>query len=93
MAPEPELLIPYYKLSIDHYNRAVGINSGQQDEVAVKASSWSRNLGRQFQLAVCPRIGATPVHHQAAANIQLLYLCEFKANSHSYQQGNGFPND
>ena len=25
VAPEPELLIPYYKLSIDYYNHAVRI--------------------------------------------------------------------
>ena len=35
----------------------------------------------------------TPVHHQAAANIYLLYLCKFKAKSNRYQQGNEFYDD
>ena len=54
VAPEPELLIAYYKLSIDYYNHAVRINLTQQDEVAVKASSWSRDLGRQIPTGSSP---------------------------------------
>ena len=54
VAPEPELLIPYHKLSLDYYNRAVRINSGQQDGLSVKASSWSGDLGRQIPTGSSP---------------------------------------
>ena len=37
LAPEPELLSPDYKVSIDYYNHAVRTNLTQQARLAVKA--------------------------------------------------------
>ena len=52
VATEP--LIPYYKLSIDYCNHAFRTNLTQPDEVALKPSSWSRNLGRQIPTGSSP---------------------------------------
>ena len=54
VAPEPELLIPYYKLSIDYYKHAFRINLTQQAGLVVKASSWFRDLGGQIPTGSSP---------------------------------------
>ena len=54
VAPEAELLIPDYTLSIDYYNHAVRINLTEQAGLAVKASSWFRDLGRQIPTGSLP---------------------------------------